>query len=282
MHTTFGSDRPYLYTVEPWKSLGFGVANFGNNPSTLSKNAHYMADMVGRFQLLVMTHIDAQRTQPPSINTVIRFGKMLNRVRTLLSSRAKGDADLRLEEGHATATAKPWRIHPVPYFDGVLVRNPWLDTYNELLMVALTNIYQHSDNNLSLTVTQKFAQDIWQYFREIQFLMGTELLGIPAETIQAPGFVFEESHYQAYNPSELTLNMEPLDSPGPVHQRMTEDDLRPLMQGYNSHDLIPVLVQYPAIKGITEQGAPLPEEAIEPSIRNDAFVSADELNDPQI
>ena len=31
-------------------------------------------------------------------------------------------------------------------------------------MVALANMFQHSDNNLALTITDAFAHDVWQYF----------------------------------------------------------------------------------------------------------------------
>ena len=182
-HSIFGSDRPLLYNVDPWGELGFAVANFGENYGTLSQPIHGLASEIGRSQLFIMTHIDAQRTQPPSRNTLERLGKVINRVQSVLVSRMKSYSEVRLEGGHATADLKPWRIHPVPYFNGPIVRNHWLTEYNQLCMIALTNIYQHSDNNLSLTITEQFARDVWKYFRQIKVLIGSELLMLDAEVV---------------------------------------------------------------------------------------------------
>lgn len=258
----FGNDRPLLYTVEPWRSLGFAVPNWGNNVGTLSHSIAGLVDEIGKMQLFVMSHVDAQRTQPPSRNTVERVCKMTNRIYSVLSSRMKAYSDIRLEEGHASADQKPFIIHPVPYFNGAICRNRWLSEYNQLTMVALTNMMQHSDNNLALTVTTAFAKDVWKYFREIARLVGVELLGLAPETVDAEGFTFTAEHYAAYNPEAVTINLEFLDTPGPIGSRATEDDLRPLFNGFPA-TLIASSVQQYAVGdgGLGLQGAPMPEEA---------------------
>jgi hypothetical protein len=262
MSVNFGSDRVLLYNVAPWAQLGFGVANFGNNYGTKSTPIWNLADTIGKTQLFIMTHIDAQRTQPPSRNTVERLGKLLNRVHSVLSSRMKIYSDQRLEEGHATASTKPWVIHPVPYFGGPLVRNHWLAEYNEMTMIALTNIYQHSDNNLAMTVTQQFAADIWKYFHEIKLRLGIELLQLPVETVEADGFVFTDEHYNQYAPDSVVINFEALDTPGPVFSRATEDDLRPLFNGWPANEIITNLREYPVDAAeLGKQGQPLADEA---------------------
>jgi hypothetical protein len=258
----FGSDRPLLYNVAPWAQLGFAVPNFGNNYGTLSKPIWNLADFVSKAQLFIMTHIDAQRTQPPSRNTVERLCKMLNRVHAVLQARMKTYSDVRLEEGHATADMQPWLVHPVPFFPGPLVRNHWLSEYNSLVMIAMTNIYQHSDNNLALTVTQQFASDIWKYFREIRNLVGIELLGIDPETVDADNFTFKDEHYLAYSPDAVIINFEPLDSAGPIMSRATEDDLRPLFRGWPANEIVTLLADYPVDAAeLGKQGQPLAEEA---------------------
>lgn len=258
----FGSDRPLLYNVTPWAQLGFGVANFGNNYGTLSTPIWNLADFVGKSQLFIMTHIDAQRTQPPSRNTVERLCKLINRVQSVLQSRMKVYSDVRLEEGHATADMKPWLIHPVPFFPGSMVRNHWLSEYNHLVMIALCNIYQHSDNNLALTVTQQFATDVWKYFREIKYLVGIELLQLPLETVMAEEFLFQDEHYDQYAPDSVVINFEAMDSPGPILSRATEDDLRPLFRGWPANEIITNLAEYPVDPAeLGRQGQPLPDEA---------------------
>lgn len=101
----FRNDRVLLYDVEPWAGLGFGVPNFGENVGTLSMPIHGLVDEIGRNQLFIMTHIDATRWQPPSINTVKRMCKMLMRINSVLSSRQEVYSRDRLEPGHSSPGA---------------------------------------------------------------------------------------------------------------------------------------------------------------------------------
>lgn len=263
MTQLFGTDRVLLYDVDPWNRLGFGVPSFGSKSKmgdgfidtigTLNVSLHSLADEIATSQLFIMTHIDAARSQPPSLNTIMRLGKLLNRVSAVLASRLMDTNEILLEEGHSRPAVKIWNIHPVPYFQGPFVRNHWLMEYNELTMFALTNFYQHSDNNLALTVTRKFATDIYQYFREIKKRMGSELLGIPREDLEKDDFVFKAEHYLAYKPEEVVLNIEALDGPGNMFSMPTEVDLRPLLDGIPANLIMPNLKQYPIgpVPGVT-------------------------------
>jgi hypothetical protein len=179
---------------------------------------------------------------------------------------------------------KPWQIHPVPYFRSTLVRNHWLQEYNELCMIALANMYQHSDNNLSLTVTEKFAQDVWQYFREMKRFIGSELLLLPTETVLADTFIFGDEHYEAYAPDTVTLNFEALDTPGVIQSTATEDDLRPLFVGVPSNVIGPALKQYPVVSDWDLSGASLPDGSEAVGTDGGAAVSGEGRNigEPQV
>lgn len=262
----FGTDRVLLYNVDPWNRLGFGVAAFGpDNVGTVNQPLHGLADEIGKLQLFVMTHVDANRTAPPSRNTIERLGKMLNRVQKVLGTRQQKLNEIRLEPGHAAPAPMIWTIHPVPFFmapytqsgqpqSWAYVRNKWLAEYNQLVMFGLSNLYQHSDNNLALTVTEALATQVYQYFREIKLRMGSELLNIPLDELKVDGFEFTSSHYDAYDPSGVTINIEALDHPGNIWTLPTEDDLRPLLNGIPANLILPSLVQFPIgpIPGIPE------------------------------
>jgi hypothetical protein len=241
----FGNDRPLLFKPEPWRELGFAVPNFGDNVGTLSVPIHNLANEISRSQFYIMTHIDAQRTQPPSRNTIERIGKLLNRIKSILGTRQKASNEILTEPGHADPAMQIWVIRPCPYFDCGIVRNAWMREYNELCMIALTNMYQHSDNNRALTITAQFARDIYQYFREIKNLLGVELLQLPLADVQADNFMFKTEHYAAYAPETVVMNYEALDTPGPIEARFTEDDLRPLFIGIPATDMMSMVLQYP-------------------------------------
>lgn len=241
----FGTDQVLLYNVEPWSQMGFGVPAFGANYQTVNLQAHRLADEIGQLQLYVMTHVDVTRTRPPSRNTIERLGKMLNRVKNVLAGRAKEYSELRVEPGHGAPAAKAWTIHPVPYFSGPIVRNGWLEEYNNYTMMALTNIYQHTDNSLALTITKEFAGDIWQYFREVSLMLGRELLNIPEATLVADDFQFGPEHYNAYAPDQVTVRVEAIDTPVDPQWRFTETDIQPFLQGIPANLIVPNLATYP-------------------------------------
>ncbi|MCA9117309.1 MAG: hypothetical protein KDA79_19700 [Planctomycetaceae bacterium] len=241
----FGTDQVLLYNVEPWSKLGFGVPNFGDNLHTVNMQAHRLADEIGQLQLYIMTHVDVLRTRPPSRNTIERLGRLMNRVRNVLAGRAKEYSELRVEPGHGSPAPKPWTIHPVPYFNGPIVRNGWLAEYNEYCMLALTNLYQHTDNTLALTITSELAGDIWQYFREVSLMLGRELLNIEESALLAPDFQFTAAHYAAYRPEEVTVRLEAIDSPVDPAIRFTEDDIQPFLRGIPANLLLPNLARYP-------------------------------------
>ncbi|MGD9644446.1 MAG: hypothetical protein AB7U73_01965 [Pirellulales bacterium] len=255
MSQLFGTDRVLMYAVDPWSRLGFGVPNFGSKSKmepgaidtlgTLNTALHGLADEIGVLQLFIMTHVDASRKQAPSRNTIERLGKLCNRANSVLSSRMMAPNQALLEPGHERPAVKIWNIHPVPYFAGPFLRNKWLMEYNELVMFALTNFYQHSDNNLALTVSQAFAKDIYQYFREIKIRMGTELLAIPRVDLEKDDFVFQSTHYDAYHPELVVTNIEAIDGPGNMFSLPTEVDLRPLLDGIPANLILPMLKQYP-------------------------------------
>lgn len=267
-NTVFDSNRVLLYNVQPWSSLGFGVPNFGSSIATQSEPIWRLVDEIGRNQLLLMTSQDARRPDYPSVNSIIALGKLINRVQTILAGRQRQPNEQRLAPLHAGSNPLVWNVHPVPFFQGPMVANPWLKEYNSLVMVALTNAMRHGDNNLSLTVTSDFASDIWPYFREIKVLCCTELLGMTKAQAEDDTQLFPTGPYNGpgtlpvlgqgtttgggtgstqptYNPPATVVNTQSLQTAGAVMSWPTSDDLQPLWKGIPANLLIPNLAQYP-------------------------------------
>ena len=256
------SDRVLLYDVDPWNRLGFGVPAFGNVVGSRNTAILRMVHEVGQSQLAIMTHEDAMRDQPPSVNTVTRVGRMLNRVYSILQSRMQDSNEQRLEGGHITGNAFPWTLHPCPYFTNSLLRNGWLMEMNVYCMIALGNAMQHSDNNLPHTITQEFAAYVWQYFKRVKQILGVELLGLTLDQVSDDAFQFKDEHYTAYKPGTFITKVEALSTPGPLFALPTETDLRPLYEGIPASLIIPHLKQYPiGLVGEGFQGGPLPSAA---------------------
>lgn len=241
----FGTDRVMLYDVQPWSDLGFGVPNFGENYGTNNGAIARLVDEVGKVQLFIMLSTDAMRWKPPTRNTLERLAKLIQRVQTVLAGRARKQSDLLLEPVHATPAQEVFNIHPTPYFRSDVVRNPWLAEYNALTMVALSNMMQNSDNNQPLNITLEFAQQVWQWFREIKILMGTELLLLSRADVEKDEFVFTDAHFAAYDTSKVLVNMEGADTPSQIWGLPTEDDVRALYVGIPANQIQPLLKQAP-------------------------------------
>lgn len=240
------TDQVLLYDVDPWSRLGFGVPNFGDNLKTQNLPWWRLASEIGRTQLDVMTHIDARREQYLSINTLMRIGKILNRIKTVLLNRSRQANELRLEPGHSTPTPFTWLIFPVPFFPGAIVQNSYLMEYNTLCMIALTNIFQHSDNNLALEITAEGGSDIWQYFRRVVELVAGELLLLKKEVYGKDDFIFADEHFTSYNPASFLPRTEAMATPVGTDTGFTEDDLRPLRSGIPANIIQPLLARYPS------------------------------------
>lgn len=268
--TIYDNARPLLYNVSPWNGLGFGVPNFGRQITTLNLPIWRLADDVAVNQLAIMTSADAKRQQYPSVNTIMALARLVNRAQSVLAGRQKQPNDVRLSPLHATPDLLVWNIHPVPYFTGPMVRNSWLREFNSLCMIALTNIYRHSDNDEALTITSDFASQIWPFFREIKILVCTELLGMtqaaaeddtqpmPTGPYNGPGTQnattvtltptgpsAANTTAPTYNPPATVVNTERLFTPGALQSLPGTDDLLPFTVGIPANLIMPNLAQYP-------------------------------------
>lgn len=240
------SDRVLLYDVAPWNLAGYGVPNFGSVIMTQNSVARKMVDQLGKQQLAIMVHVDAGRTNYPSINTVKKVGRLVNYALDILAGRARFANEDRLESGHANPSERPWKMHPVPYFDvdGAWVQNSELAEINELLMMCLTNAIQHTDNDLALEVTVEFVQKVGQYLQRIKDIVAGEWLGLPATQFKPSEFRFTAEAYQVYNPSARYPDQEDQEEPATIGKRPTERDLAPLMNGLASTEILANLAIY--------------------------------------
>ena len=251
---TFANTGTLLYNVGPWNIYGFGVPNFGNCPGTLSTGIAHLVDSIGKAQLTLMTMIDASRWQPPSFNAVYLLCTMYNRAASVMSLRAKAIGNRLLSPGKVGQSPKPFLIHPVPYFQGPLVVNPWLFEYNELLMVALGNMMQHTSNGVALNITAQFAAEIMPYFQDIATKIGTELITLPAgRDPTQPGFLFQldptgqtgDLTSATYHPDTQTINEENISQTPPLYSMPSYADMAQLAQGIPAVLIAPNLTQYP-------------------------------------
>lgn len=232
---TFKTDQALWYNVGVWGELGYAVPNFGDDTTTLNDGIHYLTTVVGRNLSAIMHHPDVDLRTPPSINTLTRIHKLVLRARQILSGRdvAPGEADM--ESVHTSPAQLVHLVFPVPYFK---VRNPHLKQYCGLVLNALAEMMQHTENRKPYEISTRFSGTVGQYLHRVYRLMATELFGIEADKAKALDFTLSDADLKAYDPGKWFTSTEMIDTIAPIQMVPTEDDLLVLTDGIAATQLV--------------------------------------------
>lgn len=232
---TFKTDQALWYNVGIWGELGYAVPNFGDDPTTLNDGIHYLTSVVGRNLSAVMHHPDCDLRTPPSINTLTRLHKLILRARQILSGRDVAPGEPDMESVHTSPASMVHLIYPVPYFK---VRNHHLKQYCGLMLNALAEMMQHTENRKPYEISTRFSGMVGQYFHRVYRLMATELFGIDPEKAKALDFTLTDADLKGYDPGKWFTSTEMIDAVAPLFQVPTEDDLIVLTDGIPATQLV--------------------------------------------
>lgn len=245
----FKTDQARWYNVGTWGDLGYAVPNFGDDPATLNAGIHYLTSIMGRNLSAIMHHPDVDLRTPPTINTLTRVHKLIVRARSILAGREVASGEPDMESGHSSPAPMVHLIYPVPYFR---VRNHYLKEYCGLVLNALSEAFQHTENRKAYEVSTRFSGTIGQYLHRIYRLMATELFGVAPETAKALDFTLTDADLAGYDPSRWFSSTEMIDTVPRLDQVPTEDDLRVLTDGIPATQLVG-LATYPS--GVPVEGS---------------------------
>jgi len=238
--------------------LGLAVPNCGDDHASQNDTIRYLCEVTGRNLQAIMFHTDARLRTPPSINTLVRLHKLCTRARAILAGRQVAPSQLNLEPAHAVPAAEDFLVFPTPYFK---VRNPWLKQYAGLVLLALTEAMQHTENARPVEISTAFAGLFGQYVHRVYRLMAVELLRIDPAAAQAADFALTEEQIRAYDPSKWFTSTELIDVVPEVADMPTEDDLQVLTDGIPVSRL-PPLSRWPTSQDLEARAAaPVPKEA---------------------
>ena len=237
------TDSALWYNVGLFGEAGYAVPNWSDDIASQNDTILDLTSTMGRNLFAVMHHDDADLRVPPSINTLRRIHKLILRARQILAGRAVPANVANMETAHARPEPEVFRVFPVPYFK---VRNCWMRSYCGLVLTALTEAMQHTENRKPFEISTDFAGLIGQYLTRIYTRMAVELFGVPKEQAELPGYIMSEEVLAAYNPSQFFTSTELIDTVAPFNNVFTEDMLLPLSDGIKVTDL-PELRPYPTV-----------------------------------
>ena len=231
----FRTDQHLWYNVGVWGELGYAVPNFGDDRATLNTTIHYLTGVIGRNLSAVMHHQDTLMRVPPSINTLTRVHKLITRARSILSGRQVPPGMANFESTHVSPAEQEFVIYPVPYFR---VRNPWMKEYCGLVLAALSEAFQNTENTKAYEISTAFSGLIGQYLHRVYRLMATELFQVSADAASQPDFTLSEEQLRAYDPGLWFTQTELVDTVPHLGLIPTEDDLRVLTDGIPATKLV--------------------------------------------
>lgn len=237
---TIRTDSALWYNVGIFGEAGYAVPNWSDDIASQNDTVLYLTNTIGRNLFAIMHHDDADLRVPPSINTLRRIHKLIMRARQILAGRAVPSNVLNMETAHARPEPEIFRVYPVPYFK---VRNGYMRSYCGLVLTALTEAMQHTENRKPFEISEDFAGLIGQYLTRIYTLMATELFGVSGEVAKANGYVMDDAVLSSYDPSKFFTSTELVDTVAPATMVFTEDMLLPLSDGIRVTDL-PALTPY--------------------------------------
>ena len=231
----FLTDQILWYNNGVWGKLGFACPNFGDDPATINSSIHYLVRVIGRNLQAMMLSQDAHKTTPPSINTLTRVHKLATRARSILAGRAVPPAKPNMEPQHASPAHEIFLIFPTPYFH---VRNQFLKEWGGLILMALTEAMQHTENAQAFEISTNFSGLVGQYLHRVYRRMATELFGVPSAEAQALDFTLSDEQLGTYDPGRFFSSTEMIDVVPPIQEIPTEDDLRVLTAGIPATELV--------------------------------------------
>lgn len=236
------NDAILWYNVGEFGPAGFAVPNWSDDPITHNATIYELVDAIGRNLAVTMMHPDVDLRTPPSIDSIRRVQKLLIRARQVLAAKTKASNEGLFQPQHATPVPQVFRVYPCAYHT---VRNTWMKSWAGLVLMALSEAMQHTENRRPFDVSESLNGLIGSYLTRIQVDLAMTFFGVPKEEANAPGYYVPDTVLATYDPAKFFTSTEMGDAQAPLSQVFTEDTLAPLMDGLLVTQL-PVLGPYPS------------------------------------
>lgn len=221
----FGTDEILWWNNGRWGEAGYAIANPGGKVWTNNQVIFAVHQLVGRELFALMHMPDVKFTRPPSKQFLWAIDKATKVAIKRLRDREVDFNDDRFDPQHATPVPKTFLCYPVPYF-GERIRQVDAAEYCTLMLLALSEMMQHSDNEFQLEVTSVFVGHIENYFARIQYLMATKFFNKSRDEVQSETWVgLTEADFSAYDPTSLHTESELVEERPPLRWWPTENDL---------------------------------------------------------
>lgn len=222
------TDAALWYNVGVFGDAGYAVPNWSNDVGTLNPNIWDLTYTIGKNLFAIMHHEDADLRIPPSINTLKRIHKLYVRMSQVLSGRAVPPGDDNMEVKHTRPGGDVFIVFPIPYFK---VRNVYMKRWAGLMLMALAEAMQHTENRKEMEISLAFAGQVGQYLTRVYQNMAVEMFGKDRAAVKDPKFLLADADFAGYDPSKWFTSTELVDTVSRLDRVFTEDRLELLAEG---------------------------------------------------
>lgn len=224
----FGTDEILWWNNGIWGEAGYAIPNPSGKHFTLNTVIGHAVAFLGVHLFNLLHRDDVKFTRPPTKQYLYDWYKMLDLGQKRLADRAVTPNDAHMEAQHATPAAQNFLVYPVPFF-GERIRNLAVKEWAETMLLLLSEMMQHSDNERPLEITNQLASMAHERIRRVKFLMATGFFGMSgAELRTVQDIKIPDEKWLNYDPSALFTNSELTEERQPLRWWPTENDLSPI------------------------------------------------------
>lgn len=222
---TFDTDEILWYDNGKWGDAGYAVPNPSGKTWTNNSVIYQLVELVGRNMFELAHREDVKFYRAPYKQFWFDLHQLIITARKRISDRMRKPNDSNgLVTQHVNPAPQVFLVYPVPYF-GERVRQQDVREYLQIGLMLLSEMMQHSDNDLSTYVTDNFAGTMGKYLQEILALFATKYFGKTREAAYALDFALTDDDFKNYDPSKVMTSVELTEERPPLQWWPTENDL---------------------------------------------------------
>lgn len=213
-----------------WGQAGYAIPNDGGKPISGNETIRKVVKFIGA-ELFNLMHLpDVKFSRPFNAEWLFKLNKMLTLGIKRMADMTIGWTDDRDGDAkHAVNTPQAFTVYPVPYFGG-RIRQEDARSWCGQILILLSDMMQHSDNDYDDNVTDMFTSMVQQALLRIQGEMGMKYLGMTREQADARPIVIPADAFSEgkYNPESLFTERELIEERMPEQWWPTTNDLTPI------------------------------------------------------
>lgn len=214
-----------------WGRAGYAIPNSGGKNTSGNEALLAIVRFIGRELFNLMHRPDVKFSRPFNAEWLFDLNKMLALGIKRMGDKSVGWTDKREGDAvHATNTPHSFTCYPVPYF-GERIRQMDARTWCGQILILLSELMQHSDNDFDDNVTDFAAATVQEALRRIQKDLAMKYLGLAREAVEDPkwqGPPDDAFSGDSYRPDRLFTSTEMIEERMPEQWWPTTNDLTPI------------------------------------------------------